>query len=176
MFSNPERNLLQLGDITGFSVADLGAGSGIYSFVSAVRVGPSGQVYSVDVKRDLVKKIYSQTLENKIHNIQHIWGDVERPYGTRLADDSVDVVIASNLFFQLEDKDACVREISRILKNGGKVLFIDWADSFSNMGPHPNHIVDEAYARNLFNKRGFKLHDRIDAGDFHYGIIFIHEK
>lgn len=166
---------MQCGDITGFRVADLGAGSGAYTLCSAHRVGNQGTVYSIDVQKGLLGRIRDEALNKNLKNIEYIWGDIERHGGTKIADNTIDLAIASNVLFQLENKDAFLNELSRIMKTGGKVLFIDWIDSFNNMGPHKNHVVPETYARDLFNRKGFKLHERIDVGAHQYGIIFTHE-
>lgn len=176
MFTNPRLNLLKCGDITGCSVADLGSGSGFYTLLCAEVVGHNGKVYSIDIQKDLLGRIRNEALNRRLKNIEYIWGNLEKIGGTKLANNVIDIAIVSNVFFQIEDKDSFIKEISRILKPNGTLLFVDWIDSFENLGPHKNHIVDETSARLLFNKKGFKLKERIDAGEHHYGIIFTHEK
>jgi len=63
-------------------------------------------------------------------------------------------------------------EIKRILKPGGRVLFVDWASSFGGIGPQSQHVFDEDMAKKLFEKHGFKEDSTIGAGAQHYGIIF----
>lgn len=176
MFTNPLRNLLQFGDITGYHVADLGSGSGFYTIAAASRVGHQGKVYSIDVQKYLLGRVKSEAENNNLRNIEYICGDIEKSGGTKIANNTIHLAIVSNVFFQLENKDAFIKELSRILRPDGHLLFIDWTDSFGNLGPHKNHIADEASTRLLFNKKGFKLKERIDAGEHHYGIIFTHEK
>lgn len=176
MFTNPRTNLLQCGDITGLHVADLGSGSGFYTILSADRVGNSGKVYSIDIQKGLLDRTREVAREKNLKNIEYIRGDIEKVGGTKIADDIIHLAIVSNVLFQLENKNAFVNEVSRIVKPGGTVLFIDWINSNDNMGPHKNHIVSETYARELFAKNGFKLKERINAGEHHYGIIFTHEK
>ncbi len=176
MFTNPLRNLLQFGDITGYHVADLGSGSGFYTLQAAERVGNTGKVYSIEVQKDLLGRIKTEAHNRRLKNIEYIWGDIEKHGGTKIADNTIHLAIVSNVFFQLEHKDAFIKELSRILKPGGHLLLIDWIDSFQNLGPHKNHIAEESSTRLIFNKKGFKLKERIDAGEHHYGIIFVHEK
>lgn len=176
MFTNPKRNLLQCGDMTGLCVADLGAGSGFYTLASAERVGSQGRVYSIDIQKNLLEKIRQQASEKKLDNIEYIWGDIESKGGTKLADSVINVAIVSNVLFQIENRNSFIYELARIIKPGGQVLFVDWVESFNNLGPHKNHIIDESHIRKLFEKHGFQLKDRIDAGEHHYGIIFTYEK
>lgn len=175
MFSNPEQNVAQLGLMHGMTVADFGAGTGAYSKASGNIVGYSGKVYAIEVQKNLVHKLESEIKHWGISNVDCIWGDIEKKHGTKLADRSVDAVIVSNVLFQCEDKLGLIDEAKRILKPQGKVLLIDWSESFGGMGPAPEHVLKEEKAYELFTKRGFKAVQNIRAGAHHYGIIFTHE-
>ena len=173
MFSDPEKNIEQFNLGNGNLVADFGAGSGFYSFSAAEAVGPSGRVYAVDVQKDLLEK-----LKNEARNIRHlnnvdiVWADLDHLGGTRLRDNSLDAVIAANVFFQLERKDNACLEIKRILKPGGRVLLVDWASSFGGIGPQSENVFTELQAKALFTKNGLKEDRSISAGAQHYGLIF----
>jgi ubiquinone/menaquinone biosynthesis C-methylase UbiE len=175
MFTNPEQNILHLGLTEGNRVADFGAGTGFYSKACSARVGYTGKVYAVEVQKDLVKKLESDIKHWGISNIDCIWGDIERKGGTKISDYSMDAVIISNVLFQAEDRLGLIDEAGRILKKGGKVLLIDWSESFGGMGPTPQSIISENTAKELFEKRGFKFLENIPASIHHYGIIFTHE-
>jgi len=173
MFNSPEQNILQLGLKEGMRVADFGAGSGFYSKAASQAVGYSGKIYAIEVQKDLVKKLESEIKHWKISNIDCIWGDIERRNGTKMSDNSMDAVIISNVLFQAEDKLGLIDEAKRVLKKDGKILFVDWSESFGGMGPIPEHVVTESMSKELFEKRGFKFLEKISTGAHHYGIIFI---
>jgi FkbM family methyltransferase len=175
MFSNPEQNVLKLGLREGMKVADFGAGTGLYSLAVSKKVGPDGKVYAIEVQKDLVKKLESEIKHWQVSNIECVWGDIEKKNGTKIGDETMDAVIISNVLFQAEDKLGLIDEAKRILKKDGKVLLIDWQDSFGGMGPTKAHIVDELKAKDLFSSRGFKFLEKIVVSEHHYGIIFIHE-
>jgi hypothetical protein len=59
------------------------------------------------------------------------------------------------------------------LKKGGKVIFIDWADSFEGMGPHKASIILPKQTIEMFEQHYFKKETDFPAGDHHYGILFI---
>ncbi len=171
MFSNPQSNISALGIDIGMKVADLGAGSGFYAIESAKRVGPRGMVYAIDVQQDLLDKIKNGAGILGLHNVEVIWGNIEKIGGTKLRESLVDRVIISNVLFQVEQKDLdnIVLEIKRILKSGGKVLVTDW-ESRSDISPEKT--ISSSVVQGLFEKLGFKLENKFDAGDHHYGIIF----
>lgn len=172
MFSNPEQNVAALSLQEGMIVADLGCGTGFYSRAASKRVGNTGRVYAVEVQKEMVKKLESDLKESGITNVDCIWGNIEKLGGTKIADQSVDVIILANILFQADDKLGLIDEAKRILKKNGRILLVDWSDSFSGMGPAPMHVVTEARAEELFTKRGLKRASSISASEHHYGIIF----
>jgi ubiquinone/menaquinone biosynthesis C-methylase UbiE len=171
-FADPRKNLERLGLHAGQVVADLGAGSGFYTLVAAKMVSDGGKVYAVDVQQDLLVRLKNSAQAERLTNVEVVHGDMEQIGGTKIRDASVDVVIASNVLFQIEQKADFIKEIKRILKKGGRALIIDWSESFGGMGPQPNHVFTETMAKELFKKDGFVEISTLDAGDHHYGIIF----
>ena len=172
MFSDPQKNIDQFGIGTGSYVADFGAGSGFYTFAAARAVGSNGRVYAVDVQKDLLTKIKNQAQLVGVGNVDIVWADIENFGGTKLRDQSIDAVIAANIFFQLDNKEGACRELKRILKRTGRVLVVDWASSFGGMGPESSSVFDPSKAKDLFVKNGFELAKDITAGAQHYGLVF----
>ncbi|MDR3519571.1 MAG: class I SAM-dependent methyltransferase [Candidatus Pacebacteria bacterium] len=169
MFSDPIKNLKAFGLREDNIVADLGAGTGYYS-LAAGEIVSRGKVYAVEIQKDFLSKIKNKINEARLHNIETIWGNVEKIGGTKIADNAVDAVIASNILFQVEDKEKFIDETRRILKPKGRVLFIDWAES-SIMGR--TSIIPKDKARIMFEKKGFILEREIDVGEHHYGMILV---
>ncbi|MEK7147518.1 MAG: methyltransferase domain-containing protein [Patescibacteria group bacterium] len=176
MFTDPEKNLEQFDLQKGMRVADFGAGSGFYAFTAARLVGDKGKVFAVDIQKDLLTRLKKEAATKKLLNIEIVWGDLEKEGGAKLKDGSVDRAIVSNLLFQIEKKECLVREAARVLKPNGKVLVIDWTDSFGGLGPEPRAVFDKETARALFENDGFSLERTIDAGAHHYGLIFAKKK
>lgn len=171
MFADPEQIVRQFGLREGMQVADLGAGSGFYS-IAAARAVRAGKVYAVEVQKDMLQHIQTESAKAHVTNIEFIWGNIEKAGGSKLKDASMDAVIASNVLFQVEHREGFISEILRILKPGGRVLFVDWSDSFGGMGPAATSVIPKALATQLFESQGFSVEKEITAGAHHYGIIF----
>lgn len=171
MFSDPLKNISELGITDGMRVVDLGAGSGFYVLEAAKKVGPRGMVYAVDVQQDLLTKIKNSAGMIGLHNVEVVWGNIEKIGGTKLREAIADRVILSNTLFQIavEDRDNLALEIKRLLKSGGKLLVVDWAQGTPLS---PKVIVPRMLAEGIFQKAGLQLERSFDAGDHHYGIIF----
>ncbi|HEU4677818.1 MAG TPA: methyltransferase domain-containing protein [Candidatus Paceibacterota bacterium] len=156
----------------GDSVADFGAGSGHYMEPLSALVGRTGSVYLCDIQKNLVDSLGARARERRLSNTHPMWADVETKGGVRLRDEALDAVLISNLLFQLHDREAGLREAARVLRKGGKLIVVDWTDSFGGLGPHPDHVVREADAKALGEKTGFSFERTFPAGDHHYGIVF----
>ena len=176
MFTDPEKNLDQFDLQKGMWVADFGAGSGFYALTAAKLVGDKGKVLAVDIQKDLLVRLKKEATAKKILNIEIIWGDLEKTGGAKLKDDSMDRVIVSNLLFQIGGKESLAEEAARVLKSGGKVLVIDWTDSFGGLGPQEKDIFGKEKAQTLFENAGFSLERAIDSGVHHYGLILAKKK
>jgi ubiquinone/menaquinone biosynthesis C-methylase UbiE len=170
-FTNPEKNINELGVYDGMRVADLGAGVGAYTILLALRVGEKGRVYAVEVQKEFLSNIKAAVTAEHLSNVELLWGDIERVGGTKIKEGSLDAVVASNVLFQVEDKAGFLREAKRILKVGGKLLVVDWKDSFKGLGPARGAIVTAPTARILCEAEGFVLNREFDAGEHHYGLI-----
>lgn len=171
-FSNPEKNITHLGLVAGMAVADIGAGTGHYTLRAASLVGHEGAVYAVDIQKDLLDRLATDAKEKGFRNVHVLWGDAENVGGTKIRQGAVDAVIVSNVLFQTESKSSFVHEIYRITKQGGKILLVDWSESFAGLGPAPQQVVSEDTARELFEKNGFELLEQFEAGAHHYGLVF----
>lgn len=171
-FVDPKQIIRQFAVGEGWHVADFGTGSGAYVFALAANVGGEGRVYAVDIQKDLLLKVKNEARARGLLNVEILWGDVEKAGGSKLRDNSMDAVVASNILFQVEDKRGCVREISRVTKPGGRVLIVDWTDSFGGLGPQQEAVLTKDAATELFQKERFIYEQSIPAGDHHYGIIF----
>lgn len=171
-FSDPWANVLQMGLFDGMKVGDLGSGTGRYALAAASVVGPTGQVYAMDVQEDVLKHVRDAAHARGLRNVETVWGDLERPGGTRLRENILDALILANVLFQLESKVEAVEEAKRILRPGGKLLIVDWTGSHGGMGPAESLVVPERDAEELFIGAGFHKMKSFAGGPHHYSILF----
>lgn len=171
MFSDPQKNISLFGVDIGMKVVDLGAGTGFYSIEAAKLVGPRGRVYAVDVVQEALTKLKNSAGLLGLHNIEVVWGNIEKIGGTKLRESIADRVILSNTLFQIApaDRDTLALEVKRLTKPGGKLLVIDWMPGGALT---PKTAIPRMAAEGTFEKVGFTLERAFDAGDHHYGLIF----
>ncbi|RJQ13748.1 class I SAM-dependent methyltransferase [Candidatus Parcubacteria bacterium] len=170
-FLRPELVLPQLPLQNGFSVADFGAGSGYFTILMAQRVGPEGKIYAVDVLSEALEAVRSRAKMIGVANIETKRADLEVYGSTGIADGSIDMVLIANVLFQSQKKDEVLKEASRMLKTGGFLVLIDWhKENFPYS--HGGWPFNEEDAKKFCEKAGMKFDKKIDAGAYHWGLIF----
>src|SRR3989344_2103940 len=172
MFIKPEEIIKNFEVRSGMVVADFGSGIGHYVLAIAKKMNNTGVVYAIDIQKNLLETIKSEAVKQHLSNVEIIWADIEGKEGTKLANGTLDFAVASNILFQINDKEALAKEIKRTLKSGGRAAVIDWSASFGGTGPTPKEVVLKKEAERIFIQEGFLEEREFPAGDNHYGIIF----
>jgi len=126
---------LQPGEV----VLDLGSGGGIDCFLAARQVGPEGQVIGLDMTPDMIKLARRNAKKIGATNVDFRYGEMEE---MPLPDGTVDVVISNCVINLSPDKDAVFREISRVLRPGGRMSVSDIVLN----GELPRPILDSLHA------------------------------
>ena len=173
MFVKPEEVIDTIDVRPGIKAADFGAGSGFYAIPLAKRVGPSGKVYAFDVRKEILEVIRSRARALGVGNIETIWTDLEKNKGSNLKDESIDLVIISNILFQLEDKHKLAAEAFRVLKQKGKVVLVEWTEEEKPIGPKLANRINRKDAEDIFVGAGFRFEKEFNPGEHHYGLILI---
>ena len=172
-FAHPSKNTDLFGIEPGMTVVDFGSGSGHYVLEMADRLQHSGHVYAIDIQKDLLTRVKNEAHKRGHTNVEIIWGDLERRHASKIADEHVDLVLISNLLFQLEHKAAALEEAMRILKPRGRLVIIDWSDSFGGLGPTRKRVLKREEAHEIAERAGFRFVEEFDAGAHHYGLVFV---
>ena len=178
MFINPEEIINNFEVRPGMVVADFGSGVGRYVLAIAKKmkgfglpVGQAGVVYAVDIQKNLLESVKLNAEKEHLTNIVDIiWADIEGKDGVKLATGTIDLVIASNILFQVKSKESLAKEIHRVLKVDGRTAVMDW--SVGGTGLTQKSFVPKKEVERIFIENGFLRVKEFPAGDSHYGIIF----
>lgn len=106
----------------GEHVLDLGSGSGMDSFIAALKVGASGKVAGVDMTDEQLGKAEMLRKAGKFDNVSFHKSYIEKlPF----PDNSFDVVISNGVINLAPNKEKVFGEVARVLKPGGRMVIAD---------------------------------------------------
>ena len=106
----------------GEKVLDLGSGSGMDTFITALKVGKTGQVTGIDMTDEQLEKATHLAQEGKFENVNFVKGYLEQlPF----PDASFDVIISNGVINLCPDKEKVFAEVARILKPKGRLVIAD---------------------------------------------------
>jgi ubiquinone/menaquinone biosynthesis C-methylase UbiE len=107
----------------GMVVADIGAGSGYYTFPLANLVGNKGKVLAVDIQKEMLDIIRTRAKARRVSNIELVLGTETDP---KLPDESVDLILLVDVYHEFSYPWEMTRAMVRSLKPGGKIVFVEF--------------------------------------------------
>lgn len=154
-------DLLKIGP--GSQVGDVGCHEGYMTFKLAREVGPTGQVYAVDVETLKLEKLEKRATENNLDQIKIIKGQNDNPH---LPVNTLDAVIILDTYHEMDDHDEMLRHIRAALKKGGRLLICepiaDARRSLSRSEQEKKHELAMEYALSDLRNAGFRIQFRKD--------------
>ena len=140
-------------------VADIGAGSGYYTFRIAPKV-PVGKVYAVEIQNEAIKYLQDRTKELGFSNVIPIMGAEQTP---NLPANSIDLVIMVDVYHELEYPQEMLTAIKKSLKPDGKILLIEYRGEDPEVAIKPLHKMTVRQVEKELKANGFKL---LENGQF----------
>jgi len=110
---------LKPGDV----VADLGAGSGVISVLMAEQVLPGGKILAVDIQQEMLDRLKKNLETLEITNVVPVKSTPKSP---NLKPASIDLAIMVDVYHEFDFPFEMMLEISRALKPGGRVAFVEY--------------------------------------------------
>src|SRR6266513_2532465 len=107
----------------GMAVADVGAGTGLFTLLFARAVSPGGRVYAVDISRAFIEYIGERAKAEGLDNVTTI---LTKGTETELPEASVDLVYTCDTYHHFEHPGETLQSIKRALKPGGRMVVIDF--------------------------------------------------
>ena len=140
-------------------VADIGAGSGYYTFRIAPKV-PKGKVYAVDIQEAAVKYLNDKSSDLGFENVEAIKGGEKGP---NLPLNSIDLAIMVDVYHELSYPKEMLQAIWKSLKPTGKIILLEYRGEDPTIPIKPLHKMTERQAKKELEDNGFRL---VENGDF----------
>jgi ubiquinone/menaquinone biosynthesis C-methylase UbiE len=144
-FFRPRRSIVkEVGIKPGFHVLDYGCGSGSYIVAVAELMGKSGKIYALDVHPLAIRMVQRIASKKQMKNVETILSDCK----TGLPNNSIDIVLLYDTFHDLNNPNAVLEELHRVLKSNGILSFSD------------HHMKEDGIVSKVTNKGLFRLSKR----------------
>jgi ubiquinone/menaquinone biosynthesis C-methylase UbiE len=140
----------------GMTVADIGAGSGLFARPLAKAIAPTGKLYAVDVQQDLLDVINKRAQDEKIANVQTVLGEFDDP---KIPVRTVDLAFINDVLHHIQNRAVYLKALGTYIKPGGRIALIEM-DSTDPNTPHraqPELLVSRADIMKWMSDAGFKL-------------------
>jgi ubiquinone/menaquinone biosynthesis C-methylase UbiE len=120
---NPKKLIELLKFKEGEVVADIGAGSGYYTFRIAKLVGPKGKVLAVDIQKEMLDIIRGRMKKEAVDNVDPVLSEEADP---RLKDDAVDTIFLVDVYHEFAFPYEMTAKMVKALKPGGRIVFVEF--------------------------------------------------
>ena len=156
----PERVVAALAISPGDRVADLGAGSGYFTFRLADAVGDGGKVYAVDIDEDMTDLLTARKEERGAANVEVVLAAPDDP---KLPDGEIDLVFTSNTYHHIADRERYFARLKRDLSPRGRVAILDYDEDAGGFVGWFGHTTDRGTVEEEMRRAGYRL---VVAPDF----------
>lgn len=149
-------------------VADLGAGTGYFSFRLAPRV-PRGRVYAVDIQPEMLTIVERRADAEGVPNVVSVLGTEQSP---GLAEQSVDLTLLVDSYHEFAYPAEMLAGIYRATRPGGRLVLVEYRAEDPDVPIRRLHKMTEAQARREVEAAGFAFVENLDALPQQHLLVF----
>ena len=133
-------------------VADIGAGSGYFSFRIAQEV-PEGEVYAVDIQPEMLEAIAFRQKDRQLENIETVLGAEDNP---KLPPESIDLAFMVDAYHEFAYPREMMEGIVEALKPGGRVVLLEYRKENPMIMIKPLHKMTQKQVKKELKAVGLK--------------------
>ena len=164
----PDDVVANMGLESDHVVADIGAGSGYFSFRIADRV-PSGKVFAVDIQPEMLQLIERQKTDTGVANIEGVLGQIDNP---NLAPNSIDAAIMVDAYHEFSHPFEMINGIYDALRPGGRIFLLEYRGEDDSVPIRPLHKMTEEQVVKEMSVFGLEWTETLDFLPWQHMMIF----
>jgi FkbM family methyltransferase len=149
-------------------IADIGAGSGYYSFRIA-RLIPDGEVVAVDIQPEMIAHLEQACVERNVSNIRPHLGRID---DVQLEPSSIDAAIMVDAYHEFSHPAEMLGSLHEALRPGGRIYLLEYRAEDASVPIKPLHKMTEAQARKEFEALGFDFITNHDFLPWQHFLVF----
>lgn len=163
-----------VGLAAGDWVADIGAGTGLYSLLFAEEVGAQGRVFAEDIEALFLDLVVRRAADADLDNITAVLGRADH---VTLPVSSVDVVFIADTYHYFDDRESVMRSVFSALKAGGSLIMVEFditpGEERADYKSHVRFGKDAVIAELEFIGFEYRGETEVDGLDENYFVTFI---
>jgi len=169
-YQKPHEVLTALNIKPGEAIADIGAGTGYFTFRLAHFVGAKGKVYAVDVSPDMIRHINRRIRDTKSANVVSILAELDDPL---LPDRSVNRIFICDVWHHVENQAKYLSLLKKMLKPGGEIVMIDFHKKELPFGPPLQMKIAREDLIKQMEANGFRIAKEHTFLPYQYFLVFL---
>lgn len=134
-------------------VADIGAGTGYFSFRLA-RLVPQGKVLAVDIQPEMIDYLNAGKRKAKTPNVEPVLGTITDP---KLPANGVDLALLVDAYHEFSNPREMIDNVVKSLRPGGRVVLVEYRAEDPNVPIKEHHKMSEAQAAKEMKAAGLRL-------------------
>ena len=164
---DPKGTLGRIGFGQGQVLADVGAGTGIFSLPAAEMTEKIS--YALEISDEMLSILEGKIQSEGVTNLKPV-KVTDNQFD--IPDHVADLSLLVTSFHEIENPAAILQELGRILKSDGKVAVIEFHNWETPMGPPLDHRISREEVLEKFHAHGFSLQEEFILGENFYCLIF----
>ncbi|MXV52642.1 methyltransferase domain-containing protein [Pedobacter sp. HMF7647] len=137
-------------------IADIGAGSGYYTFRIAKKV-QQGKVYAVEIQDEFIRMLNDNKKAGNFRNVEVIKGS---PFSPNLPENTIDLAIMVDVYHEVEYPHELLQALSKALKPTGKLLLLEYRAEDPDVAIKELHKMSVGQLNKEMIANGYRLYDR----------------
>ena len=156
-----EEVVARLGIKSGDQVADIGAGTGVFSGPLAQAVAPGGTLYAVEIDQELLDYVNDRAGRENLTNITTVLGEFQDP---NLPSRELDLIFFHDVLHHIENRQQYLQVTASYLKPGGRIVVIDMIKGHPEAGhrDQPEMQISPDDVKQWMEAAGLRLVEEVD--------------
>jgi len=164
----PDRLLEAMDMNPSAHVADIGAGTGFFTFRLADRV-PHGRVYAVEVQSALVDTLNARAHRDGYRNVFPIQGSVDDPV---LPASRIDIALIVSSYHEFSHPGEMMAHVYNALRPGGRLFIVEYRKEDTTIAIEDDHRMSEQQIRREMEAAGFEWRTNLDILPLQHVMVF----
>jgi precorrin-6B methylase 2 len=149
-------------------VADIGAGSGYFSFRIAKLV-PEGKVLAVDIQQEMLDIVEATKAKEGVTNIQGVKGEIDDP---NLPMNSIDAAIMVDAYHEFSHPFEMINGIYNALRPGGRIFLLEYRGEDASVPIRPLHKMTQEQVIKEMGVFGLEWTETLDFLPWQHMMVF----